>query len=262
MRKALLLGTSRLHRPFARSVDRQVQVNKVEGLEPVFARSGYFHTAAESLQVIRHAKYPELLPRDLRSRAYRIEPRATTPLNEFDARFENAIRTNAAARPPFSPEDVDALIVEVSSLTVNTHVPTGHVLHTNPNFDRNVPYSDLYPEGYYAKFDPDVLVARSETTLQELTSQLHAIRAELPRATVLILGHLRSKNHPNAGRDRIHSLLQEASTNAGCEYVDTAPFLDEYGFAENDGVRDPHHLTLAGEIAFGRYLQARVLEKS
>lgn len=215
MLKTLLLGTSRLHRPFARNVDRQVQLNSVEGVTPVYAKAGYFHTAAEIVQVIRHARHPELLPRELRSRAYRIEPRATTPLNEFDAALEQAIRAGEYGELAFTPDDVDVLIMEVSSLTVNTYVPTGHVLHTNPNFSINAPYSELYPEGYYAKYESTLPVRRSETSLVELTAQLYSIRAELPQAQVLALGHLRSASHPNAGREQIHRLSDASEHERG-----------------------------------------------
>lgn len=60
--------------------------------------------------------------------------------------------------------------------------------------------------------------------------------------------------------NRFTDFLMQASTSAGCEYVDTAPFLDEYGFAGTVESPDPHHLSLDGETAFGRYLQSRALE--
>lgn len=255
----LLLGTSRLHRPFARRTDGEVETNTVDGVQPVFAKIGYMHAAAEVLQAIRHAKHPEHVPRQLRSRAYRIEPRATTPLNEFDSDFEEAVRSGRETTLPFDPTKIDVLIMEVSSLSVNTHVPTGLVLHTNPNFDRNVPYPELYPEGYYAKFDAGFPVVRSETSLTSLTAQLCSIRAEIPGARVLVMAHLRSARHPNSAREKLHELVSEASAKAGCDYVDTAPFLDEFGFAAKGGAIDQHHLSLRGETALGQHLQQRAL---
>jgi hypothetical protein len=69
------------------------------------------------------------------------------------------------------------------------------------------------------------------------------------------MGHLRSPKHPNVRRDRIHSLLQEASCEAGCICFDTAPHLDQYGFAKANGTVDIHHLSDEGECAIGKSIQ-------
>ena len=92
MPKILLLGTSRLHRPFAKRVEKRLISNIRTSVEVVFGKMGYFHTAAEMLQLIRFAKTPDCLPLELREYIFRIEPRLTTPLNEFDSELESAIR--------------------------------------------------------------------------------------------------------------------------------------------------------------------------
>ena len=216
---------------------------------------GYFHTAAEMLQLIRFAKTPDCLPLELREYIFRIEPRLTTPLNEFDSELESAIREGRPYRLALPLGEIDCLVMEVSSLSVNCHSESRCVLHTNPNIGRNVSYAEIYPAGYYAKFEPQMPVSRNETSLDSLASQLRSIRAELPHVEIIVLGHLRSQNYPNAGRDRIHELLVEACSLSGCIYFDTAPFLDEYGYAVVGGVSDTHHLSHEGEYAIGQALQ-------
>jgi hypothetical protein len=249
--KILLFGTSRLHRPFAKRLKGQLIANTQEGMEIVFPKMGYFHSAAEILQAIRFLKNPKTVPLHLRPYIFRVEPRGTTPLNEFDVDLENAIKNEEiyATNLPFS--EVRNLVIEVSSLSVNKHIPSGCVLHTNPNFLRNVAYKDIYPEGYYSKFESDMPVEKSETGVEDLAKQLSEIRHEFPHANVIVMGHLRSESYPHAMRDKIHQNLSAVARRAGCIYFDTAPFLDKFGFDNTDGVRDIHHISHDGEFALG-----------
>ena len=236
----------------------QVVNNIQPGVEVGFARLGYFHSAAEIVQVIKFIRNPNYLPLSLRQYIFRVEPRPTTPLNEFDSGFEMAIREGREYAMNLRLDDLNWLIMEISSLSVNLHVPAARALHTNPNIPKNVPYSDIYPEGYYAKFAPELMVQRIETDLGGMISQLQEVQALLPQARVLVLGHLRSPTKPNPVRDRVHALLLEACSKTGCEYFDTAPFLDEYGYASNQGVQDIHHLADEGERAIGVAMQRRI----
>lgn len=259
MPKILLLGTSRLHRPFAKRVDGRLITNIQEQVELIFAKMGYFHSAAEILQAIRFMKNPDCLQKDLLPYIFRIEPRPTTPLNEFDPKLESAIRQGLRFKPAFSPlQDINYLVMEVSSLSSNTHSLSGCVLHTNPNILKNVSYADIYPEGYYKKFEPEMSVLKIETGLDALTSQLGEIKAELPHVKVIVLGHLRSSKYTHIGRDVIHRSLMNACSLSGCVYFDTAPFLDEYGHASVGGARDIHHLSHEGEHAIGNAIQERI----
>ena len=257
MTKILLLGTSRLHRPFAKSIRGKVIDNIQPGIELVFAKMGYFHSPAEILQALRFIKDPTTLPLGLRQFVFRIEPRGTTPHNDFDAAFESAIRAGLSCPAPVGLRGVDVLVMEVSSLSVNRHEPTGCFLHTNPNIPGSIAYKDIYPEGYYAKFAPELPVRKGETTAEELEQQLAAIRAELPGMHIMVMGHLHSPRHPNSRRDQIHRLLALACPRTGCEYIDTQPFLEEHGHAQVAGVVDTNHLSDAGETALGRAIQLR-----
>jgi hypothetical protein len=258
MPKILLLGTSRLHRPFAKSVKGKLIDNIQPGVEVVFTKVGYFHTPAEILQALRYIQDSNTLPLALRRYVFRIEPRGTTPYNDFDTTFEAAIRENRPCGAPVSVTNVDALVIEVSSLSMNRHLPSGCYLYTNPNIPGSVAYKDLYPDGYYAKFAPELPVEKAEAKPEEVQAQLAAIRDSLPGVRVLVMGHLHSPKHPNSRRDHIHRVLSAACSATGCEYIDTQPFLDEFGHAEVGGVVDPNHLSDAGEMALGRAIQARI----
>lgn len=257
--RVLLFGTSRLHRPFVKRVGREVFNNVDENIQVVFPKIGYFHTAAEILQVIQFFKRPDSIPKELRAYIFRVEPRATTPLNEFDENLELSIRSGSDYAPTLDLEEIDVLVMEVSSIGVNLH-PDGYALHTNPNICENVAYADLGKNGYYEKFLPELGVRKFESKLDDVIGQLKKIKEEIPRAAVVVLGHLRSDNNPNFLRDRIHNLLDEACLASGCIYFDTAPFLDEYGWAKTkSGVTDIHHLSLDGENAIGKSIQELIL---
>lgn len=258
--KVLVFGTSRLHRPFVKRVGGEVISNIRPGIEVVFPKIGYFHTAIEILQAIKFLKRPDHVPKELRSCVFRIEPRATTPLNEFDNSLEHSIRNGIDYNSNLSLDKIDVLIIEVSSSAVNIH-PTGYALHTNPNIDHNVIYADLGKGGYYEKYLPDMGVEKIQSQLEDLTSQLTGIKNEISNASVIVLGHLRSTRHPNSTRDRIHELLIKACSASGCTYFDTAEFLDEHGWAKaKNGDVDIHHLSHEGENAIGKSIQEFILQ--
>jgi len=141
-------------------------------------------------------------------------------------------------------------------LSVNKHTETGVFLHTNPNIHRDIPYNQIYPEGYYNKFLPNLPVERIETELDQIIMDLRDIKSMQSLKNVVVLSHLRSLKYSNIQRERIHALTMEACTRTGCTYVDTADILDTYGFAENAGVKDMHHLSHEGETALSQRIYA------
>lgn len=152
-------------------------------------------------------------------------------------------------------KETDCLVMEVSSPAMNLHKPTGHFLHSNLNFLVNASYSDIYPDGFYKKFADSLSIVKLNADADILTAQLDAIKNELPNANIVVIGNLRSDMHQNSVRDSLHRLLVQSCSASGCMYFDTAPFLDEYGFSHVNGVRDIHHLTSTGELAFGQAIQ-------
>lgn len=259
MKKIILFGTSRLHRPFCKVSrgDRVVINNILPGIEVIFPKMGYFHTSAEILQAIRFIKDPEVIPMCLRRYSFRIEPRWTTPMNEFDQEMEKSIRMGRPFRSSFSLDGIDAVVIEISSLTQIFHKDKNIALHSNPNFDLNIPYSELYPEGFYKKFAQNIPVRSTSIDEDVLGEQLIAIRDEFPSAQLIVIGHLRSEKYSNIYRDKIHNFLLNTSVKGGFIYFDCSNFLDEYGWAfDKNGNVDKHHLSNEGEREFGIALQS------
>lgn len=255
-KKLILFGTSRLHRPFAKRHQKELVINTHPNYDIVFPKIGYLHTGAEILQAIKFIQNTGVLQKDLRRYVFRIEPRTTTPLNEFDSELETCIRQNTTYNTSLSLNDVESLVIEISSLTVNRHIETGTILHTNPNIVRDIPYNQIYPDGYYKKFEPNLPVEKVDTGLTELRDQLHEIKSLNLFKNIFVLSHLRSANHPNALRDKIHRVVAGACSAAECTYIDTADILDEFGFSETAGIKDIHHLSHDGENALARRIFA------
>lgn len=253
-KKVILFGTSRLHRPFAKILNKELVINSHPSYQISFPKIGYFHSAAEISQAINFLKNPESIPRSLWQYVFRIEPRVTTPLNEFDTNLEGSIRLNKSFTPNFYFGDIETVIMEISSLTVNIHTESGSILHTNPNINRNIPYNKIYPDGYYKIFEPNLPTKKIETYLANLVKQLCEIKSQKPVKNVIVLSHLRSTKYANTLREKIHLMVAEACAVASCIYVDTAEILDSYGFAENSGIIDPHHLSNGGENALAQLL--------
>ncbi len=131
----LIFGTSRLHRPFAKRINGVVVTNNDSAVNIIFPKIGYFHTVAEIVQAASFLINSSLLPKNLWQYVFRVEPRVTTPLNEFDPVLESTINRNLFEyQSHILLTNIHTLIVEVSSLSTNKFLPTGHVLHTNPNF--------------------------------------------------------------------------------------------------------------------------------
>lgn len=252
--KTILFGTSRLHRPFAKRSDGKLIVSEHENIEIIYPKIGYFHTAAEILQVIKFLMYPESIPFNIRKYVFWIEPRATTPLNEFDPQLEICIKNGTIYQPKIFLEKIHSVVLEISSLSVKKHTPSGCFLHANPNFLRNIPYNEIYPDGYYKKYEPDLSVENIETSVENLVNQINDLKKALPGKAIIICAHLRSENYPNQHRNRIHLIAKEACMLAKVIYIDIAPVLDAFGFACSNGTRDIHHLSIEGENALSQII--------
>ncbi|WP_198528648.1 hypothetical protein [Comamonas thiooxydans] len=256
MKNLMLLGTSRLHRPFCkRDSIGNVFDNIRHDINVIFPRVGYFHAAPEILQVLHWMKDSEVISPDLMKYVFRAEPRKTTPKNEFSVDLENSIRKSLTHSLNIDLDSIECLIVEVSSLSFNRHLSSGIILHSNPNFEKNVAYKDIYPEGYYAKFESDMLVNRSTVSELDVVKDLVSLKRFVPNAKIIVMGHLVSEKYPNKVRNDIHNILVKACKQSNCIYANTAPFLDEYGFASVGETVDIHHLSHEGEVEFGKFLQ-------
>lgn len=259
MKKVFVFGSSRLHRPFCKRENGMVVNNIKDSVEVNFSKLGYFHTAFEMLQAIKFLKDNKYLPIDIRQFIFRVEPRATTPNNEFPVKLEEAIKLGKEYNFNFNFSEITHLILEISSLSVNIHYPSGYFLHTNPNFQRNIPYKDIYPEGYYSKYEQSLIVKKYSIDEDILSLALIEIKKELPDIEIVVMGHLCSELYPHAVRAKVNKTVETACKNTNCFYFDTAPFLDKYGFNIVNDVTDIHHLSADGEAALGISLQEYIL---
>lgn len=256
--KIILFGTSRIHRPFAKFIDNTIHTNIINGIEVIFPKIGYFHTSGEILQAIQFIENPEVIPARLRKYIFRIEPRKTTPFNEFDKNLEESINNEQSYYHPINIGEIDGVIIEVSSLTA--HSIDGVYLHTNPNFEIKATYSSIYPNGFYATYKPELPVIREVLTESKVKAQIKEIQKKFTGKKIIILGHLRSVDHPDKTRDKLHDLLFKLCAELNITYVDTAPFLQAHGWATMpNGDVDKHHLSYSGEDSLGEYLQKLML---
>ncbi len=251
-----LLGTSRLHRCFARRQSDGTQWSVPTEQLPVFLRLGYFHAAAEAAQIAELLAGTRDIPSSLLPFVFRAENKVTTPLNEFDPLLSVAIRKAKAfqVQDPSALSASAAIVIEVSSLRANRHRATGTVLHSNPNWLHDVAYADIYPDGYYAKFFPWLDVSSELESVEQLADDFNAVQRSWPDRPLIVIGHLASRQSPGGQRLKQNELVQSAANQAGAHYLDVGPFLDEFGFAQTDAGPDRHHLCPDGESALGQAL--------
>lgn len=235
--RAVLFGTSRLHRPFARQQVGGPRLNYPDASEPIFMRMGYFHGATEIAQIVEALVGVREIPRAMMPFFFRMENKATTPQNEFDDDLLSAIRAGKdfATADPERIRQGQVVIAEISSLRTSWHRDTGTALHTNPNFLHNIPYSDIYPRGYYQMYAPWLNVEVIRENEESLTQGMRRIMRALPDARLMVLGHLASDQHPQGDRLVQNRVVAAAARRAGAYYFDLAPLVDTYGFAEVDG---------------------------
>ena len=138
--KVLPIGSCRIYRPFLKMVDGLLHDNTFDEIEVVYPRFGYFHSIKEITQVLnfitngfekKALNYIEYL--------FRKEPQHTTPKNTFNEK----ILSHLDFCIDFS--EVDVVLIEISSLDYFFLEEAGLYLHWNPNFIKNVPYPDIYP---------------------------------------------------------------------------------------------------------------------
>ena len=56
MKNILLIGTSRLHRPFAKIIDGSLRENVREGINVIYTKTGYLSSSSEAVQLVRFFK--------------------------------------------------------------------------------------------------------------------------------------------------------------------------------------------------------------
>lgn len=256
----LLIGTCRIHRPYARLLPpyKNVEVNMPKNHQVKFLKMGYFHTSSEAAQIMRFIHNPLCIPANIREFVFRIEKRSTTPFNEFSEMLEASMRQKESSanndnKIVSDVKDFKNILVEISSLKPNFHAETGIFMHHNPNLRRDVGYKEFGTEGYFAKYEPLMSVKRLKEGLEDITSNLSYIK-KLCRGKVIICGHLTPKRNPIKNRQEQNKTIQEACSLANVIYVDTSEFVEEYGFLVTQNGEDQHHLSNEGELSFGKHI--------
>ena len=252
----LVLGTCRAHRIFLKDRDGIVYDNTQGRITPIFSKCGYLHTAFEIRQTLEFFLESRELDfsNDICKLIFRKEPIRTTPGNTFNAELENSISNNSLYKFSNFPE-FSSVLLEISSLQYQIHNDSGYYLHTNPNFINNFTYPEIYPDGYYHKAGYLDEVSVSKMTVDQFDSVFMYFASILEGKKVFIMGHLVDPDNRNPVRVSLNKCLKEAALKYGFIYVDTEPFVRDYGFLTlSTGSIDIHHLSHEGECALGTYI--------
>lgn len=229
------LGTSRLHEPLE-SVREDVN----------FPRVGYFHSSSQMLDVLRLARGDVAMPLDVARFFFRKDQ---TPSNSFD------LRLWSDPAPSFAHlagclASASGVVVEISS--PKSYVYKGYHVQGNPNADRSVPYSEVWREGYYRAYEPQLDVDSFDDT-SDIERNLEVMSRLLTGQgkKLLIVGHLVDPSDPHpvrmANNVSLQSAIKNIKDNYDIDYYDSSHLVSELGFRQlPDGTLDIHHLPEAG----------------
>ena len=249
----MILGSCRAYRPFLSSNNNMIVSNIFPQVNLVYPRCGFFHSLNEIAQFIAISKNNSLKNfKEYIDFLFRAEPVHTTPLNEFDFSIYDNVDVG------LSWDDIDALLIEVSSLDCFKVSPENIYLHWNPNKLINASYSEIYPDGFYDKFFPDLGVKKETMGINDLKEKLIFIKSVIKDKKIFITSHIPDANHKN--RSILFASLKEAAKNIDDVYfIDFTDVFMRYGYKVNNGIKDIHHLPIEGELALGNLYQNRII---
>ena len=245
--RAVPIGTSRLHEPMSLLPSEDVG----------FLGCGYVHTSGQVLNLLQVlAGERQLTP----SEARWFFRRDQTPPNPFSMDLWQAQPHLDAAieRMRDTWMSSTACFIEICSPR-SYRLGDLHV-QGNPNIDRNVGYAEIWKQGYYLTYEPDLDVKMFDESVDEIASNLSVIFDLLARQerSAVLMGHLVDPNDPHPGRARNNANLEEAFTatsHGAVAFVDCSPFVAEHGFRVlEDGKVDIHHLPWTALDAFAQHL--------
>lgn len=232
----MVIGTSRLHEPAERAVD--------DGLfEPALLRAGYFHSAGQVKDVLRFVTSDDPLSEDQSRLFFR---RDQTPLNPFDSSVFTADGLAERRR------DWAELWAETSSVVVEVCSLKNYVLHDlhlqgNPNYYLNAPYKDVWKQGYYAHYLPELGVEVVDDRVEDLRRELAAVVELCGARPVTIVPHLLRSGETGTVRSQLFDAITDAAAGLDLTVLDTRPLVDKFGFRVlEDGSTDIHHLPMEG----------------
>ncbi|MHA3837571.1 hypothetical protein ACXR8F_17775 [Terrabacter sp. AAH1] len=232
----MMIGTSRLHEPAERAMDDHV-------FEPALLGAGYFHSAGQAVDVLRVVTSGLPLTEDQSRLFFR---RDQTPRNPFDAGVFTAAGL-ARLRDEWAKAwaETSHVVVEVSSL--KNYVLDGLHLQGNPNYYLNAPYKDVWKQGYYAHYLPDLGVSVEDDDVPSLHEAFSALLEACGTRRLTVVPHLVKTGEVGTVRAQLFEAIEEAATGLDINVFDTRPLVDEFGFRVlDDGTTDIHHLPMEG----------------
>lgn len=259
MKKIIILpiGSCRVYRPFLKSKSQIVLSNTFQEIEIVYPKFGFLHSIAEITQAIRMVVFGlSSLEKEYKEFLFRKEPPSTTP----DNIFSESIWTDGVFDPNLVSRliDVDYLIIEISSLSCFKMRGSDIYLHWNPNFEKNLSYKEIYPNGYYKNNDFRCEVNKVECSLDFIKFCLAEILGILPKVKIVLTGHINDIRLPT--RKKLNDILHEASEHFDrVIFFDNKNIFDRFGYHLQDEKKDIHHLSDLGERQLGISLQNLVL---
>lgn len=225
------LGTSRLHEALETQPDHAA-----------FPRLGYFHSSSQMKDVVDLLL--GLKPITLEEARY-VFRKDQTAHNPFDLRLWTEEFPLALEHARSMLAESEHVIMEISSPR-SYRWRDWHV-QGNPNSLKDVPYSEVWRDGYYATHDPAAAVRVFEDT-NDIAQNLRAVGTRLRALgkTLTLMGHLVDPGNPNRVRlANNRALADAASSNAdlGVRYFDASPWVGQHGFRVlANGTSDIHHL--------------------
>lgn len=142
----------------------------------------------------------------------------------------------------------EVILIEISSL--EEFVLDGLRVQGNLNADRNVPYAEVWKEGYCHHYEPQLGVAKHHAAHSETVQSVGEVRERLGCPVVLV-PHLVPSTGGASTRTEIWEMVRESAHALGVAFIDTKPLVDEFGFRRlHDGTKAIHHLPVDGCMAF------------
>jgi len=242
------IGTCRIHE--ALSYVQKYQVN--------FASCGYFHSFSQAVDLLKILNKEKSINHNIVKYFFRKDG---LPNNTFDKNlWDDQLYIDSLNRIQNLLEKSHVIFLEVSSLKSWSY----HNFHIqgNPNYYKDIPYSEVWKEGYYKKYAPDMNVFLFEEDEKIILNRLHYINNYLMKSNKIafVVGHLNNPKSPNAVREHHNKLLKTTIAqlkNSHIIYFDISEIVAKYGFRKNkDNSIDIHHLTVDGVKAIAKKIES------
>ena len=228
----LPIGTSRLHWPLE-------YIKRNAAASVLFPGFGYFQSAGQIRSVVEILTGERAVP-DICHYVFR---RDATMSNPFD---ERALTSDPAfwAQCKHLFETADVMLLEFAS-PIEFILDDLHV-QGNPNYLRDIPYSNVWQRGYYADYEPDVPVKRRTFDDKQLMAVFTDIAELIGDRPVICLSHIYHRES-DYGRARFAGSVAAAVARLGWTFIDSAMLVEKFGFRQlSNGKTDIHHLSWTG----------------